>query len=369
MLAVGLRFRLAFGPCVVACAVLPRPSVAGVRCGRGCSGLGFGCVPPLFGGCWGVCVFVRLSRVVSCASWLGVLCRGVCLWARPACFPPFRAGARCVGVGAGPGSLVWPALLARAVGVGFALFFFFFRALWSLSPHPLSFGFGCWLFFFFLRGVCLCVVGVPPFFFFFLRAAVPGSVLPVSAGWSLCASLGVLPTVPSGWGVWPSLVVLACGLVAVGRSLAPPLPPVSSLLFFFGGGVCLFLPLPSLGRRAHWSAFIVVIRVAAGGRALFGRVPAPWVGWVMYTLGSVPLPAGLGPGSAGWAAAPGGFVWLWVRGLGLSASVLLRGAGVNFLGGPPAWLPGARWARVWPSVPVCGVSVWHPPGRAVACSG
>ena len=77
----------------------------------------------------------------------------------------------------------------------------------------------------------------------------------------------------------------------------------------------------------------------------------------MYTMGSAPLPAGLGPGSARWAAAPGRCVWLWGRGLGLFVSFLLCGAGFNLLGGPPPLLPGARWPRVWPAVPVCCVLV------------
>ena len=34
-------------------------------------------------------------------------------------------------------------------------------------------------------------------------------------------------------------------------------------------------------------------------------------------------------------------MWLWVRGLGLSVSFLLRSAGFNLLGGPPPLLPGA----------------------------
>ena len=89
----------------------------------------------------------------------------------------------------------------------------------------------------------------------------------------------------------------------------------------------------------------------------------------MYTLGSVPLLAGLGPGSAGWAAAPGGRVWLWVRGLGLFVSFPLCGAGFNLLGGLPPLLPGARWPRVWPAVPVCGVLVQRLPGCAMACFG
>ena len=133
--------------------------------------------------------------------------------------------------------------------------------------------------------------------------------------------------------------------MAVGFFRAPPLPPL--LLIFLGGGACLFLPLPSLGWRTHWPAFSVVFRAAVGGCALFGRVPAPLVGWAMYTLGSAPLLAGLGPGSAGWAAAPGGCVWLWVRGLGLFVSFLLYGAGFNLLGGPPPLLSGARRPRVW----------------------
>ena len=140
--------------------------------------------------------------------------------------------------------------------------------------------------------------------------------------------------------------------------------------FFFvfrGGGACLFLPLPSLGWRTHWPAFSVVFRAAVGGRVLFGRVPAPWVGWAMYTVGSAPLLAWLGPGSASWAAAPGGCLWLWVRGLGLFVSFPLCGAGFNLLGGRPPLLPGALLPRVWPAVLVCGVLVQRLPGCAVAC--
>ena len=60
-------------------------------------------------------------------------------------------------------------------------------------------------------------------------------------------------------------------------------------------------------------------------------------------------------------------MWLWVRGLGLSVSFLIRGAGFNLLGGPPPLLPGAPWPGVWPAVPVCGVLVRPLPGCAVAC--
>ena len=277
----------------------------------------------------------------------------------------------------GPGLGCAPPFLVGLPGCVFCAFFFgrvlvwlcgvdcwlsLSGALWSLSPHPLSFGLGCWLFFFFFSVVCVRMFRCP----FSPWAAVPGLLLPVLAGWSPCASLGVLSSVPSGWGVWPPLLVLAGGLVAVGCSLAPPPPPP---VFSFWGGACLFLPLPSLGWRKHWPAFSVVFRAAVGGCVLFGCVPAPWVGWAMYTLGLAPLPAGLGPGSAGWAAAPGACVWLWVRGLGLFVSFLLCGAGFNLLGGPPPLLPGARWPRVWPAVTVCGVLVRRLPGCAAACFG
>ena len=116
--------------------------------------------------------------------------------------------------------------------------------------------------------------------------------------------------VPSGWGVFPLLVggrLRGCG-------------PFScpSTRFFFRGGVCLFLPLPSLGWCTHWSAFSVASRVAVGACVLLGLAPAPWVGWVMYTLGVVALLDGLGSGSAGWAVEQGGFVRPWVRGAGVS---------------------------------------------------
>ena len=162
---------------------------------------------------------------------------------RPACPPPFPVLTCGVGVCAGPGSRLCPAFLGWVVGVCFLRFFFWVslsRALWSLSPHSLSFGLGCWLFFFFV--VCVCLFWCP----FYRWAAVPGLVLPVLAGWSPCASLGVLFSVPSGGGVSPPLVVLAGDLVAVGCFRAPPLPP----LFFFGGGVaCSSLCLPWAGAR------------------------------------------------------------------------------------------------------------------------
>ena len=89
----------------------------------------------------------------------------------------------------------------------------------------------------------------------------------------------------------------------------------------------------------------------------------------MYTVGSAPLLAGLGPGSAGWAAVPGGCLWFWVRGLGLFVAFPLCAAACNPLGGPPPLSPGALWPRVWPAVLVCGVLARRLPGCAVAGFG
>ena len=73
----------------------------------------------------------------------------------------------------GPGLGCAPRFLGGLSGCVFCAFFFFWCVLlglcglrswlslswvlWSLSPHPLSFGLGCWLYFFFQRGVCLHV--------------------------------------------------------------------------------------------------------------------------------------------------------------------------------------------------------------------
>ena len=297
-------------------------------------------------------------------SWLGfgfgLLLGRVWFRGRPACPPPFPVPACGVGVCVGPGSRLCPALVGWVVGVCFLrfcfFFCFFFRALWSLSLHPLSFGLGWWLsFFFFPVSVSLFPVGRC----YWLGVAGFGWVVPLCLCWG--------PVFGAFWGgVWPPVEVLAGRLAAVGcfRAFSP-----SPLFFFGGGGACLFLPLPSLGWRTHWPAFSVVFRAAVFSCVLCGRVPAPWVGWAMYTVGSAPLLAGFGPGSAGWAAAPGGCLWFWVRGLGLFVSFPLCGAGCNLLGGPPPLLPGALWPRVWPAVLVCGVLAQRLPGCAVAGFG
>ena len=110
--------------------------------------------------------------------------------------------------------------------------------------------------FFFSSVVCVCMFRCP----FSRWAAVPGLVLPVLAGWSPCASLGVLSLVPSGWGVWVPLVVLAGGLLAVGCSLDPPPPP--PVFVSWGGPACSSLCLPSAGARTGphsvWSSGLLL---------------------------------------------------------------------------------------------------------------
>ena len=193
---VGLRFQPAFGTCVVACALRlpPAVSVSAVRCGRAC---------------W--------ARVLAVPRpcWLG--CRGV--FFALFCFLVWLCGVGC-----------WVSLS---------------RAVWPLSPHPLSFGLGCWLFFFSFLVRCVCMFRCP----FSWWAAVPGLLLPVLAGWSPCAPLGILSLVPSGWGVWPPLVVLAGGLVAVGCFRPPPPSPPCFFLSF--GGCGLPVPPSAFPRLAH----------------------------------------------------------------------------------------------------------------------
>ena len=147
----------------------------------------------------------------------GVRCGRVC-WARVSAVPsPSWLGCR---------------------GVFFVLLFFllfFFRALWSLSVHPLSFGLGWWLSFFFFS-VSLLPVGRC----YWLGVAGFGWVVP------LCLCGG--PVFGAFWGgVWPSVVVLAGGLAAVDcfRAFSP-----SPLLFLWGGGLaCSSLCLPWAGAR------------------------------------------------------------------------------------------------------------------------
>ena len=242
-----------------------------------------------------MCVLVRPSRVVSCTSWLGLLCGGACLCARPACSPPFLAGVRCVGVRARPGSRLCPALLDWVVGVCFLRFSFWrvlvwlcgvgcwlslSRALWSLSPHPLSFGLGCWLFFFFFPAWCVSACfGVPfPGGLLFLawccRFWLGGPPVPLWGSCLWCLLGGGFGRLLWCWGaVWWLWAVL----------LPPPLPP----LFFWGGG----LPVPpsAFPGLAH-----ALARIQCGPPGCCWRLRSAWpcsgpkslVGYVHVWLGA-----------------------------------------------------------------------------------
>ena len=160
---------------------------------------------------WDVCGFVgaplapRLFRFRR-AVWVSVLGPGL------GCAQPFLAG------------------LSGCVFCTFAFFSFFLFSCpgpcGPCPPIPFLLGWAGGSLFFFFR----CP--------FSRRAAIPGLVLPVLGGWSPCASLGVLSSVPSGggfgclWWCWRAVWRL--------WAVFAPFPPPPSVFFLGGGG----LPVP-----------------------------------------------------------------------------------------------------------------------------
>ena len=260
-------------------------------------------------GSWCVCVGLGFCCTLLFLVWVF---GGVASCVRLVPFPPSSGGAAC-GVG-------W---CGGCCGCGLSpplpFFFFYFRAaqglLFSalscrgfvlsaaacprlgplgLSP-PFPFRLGCVYVFFFFRWPATSRVGrVPacPGCPFLRWATVLGRVSPGSAGWSS----GVLSGGPVGVAflvAWLGGLPASCGVGAglrgcVSASCPPPficrrahvrgwggLPPFCAVCFFlfFWRGVCLFLPLPSLGWCTHWSAFGVANRVAV--RAALGWA-VPW---------------------------------------------------------------------------------------------
>ena len=268
---LSLGFGLLMGPVWFgARSACPAASGSGVRCGRACWRLGFGCAPPPLGGMLGcVCGRAPVPRGLLQLR-VGVAVRG-CVFVR-APLVPRLSWLRC-GVWAcllGPGLCCAPPLLVQLSGCVFCPLFLGVswlgfvvsvagcpcpRPCGPCPPIPFLSGWSAGSFFFpfFSSVLCVCMFRCP----FSRWAAVPGLVVLFLAGWSPCAPLGVLSSVPSGWGVWPPLVVLAGGLVAVGCSLAPP--PSPPCCFFFGGGVaCSSLCLPwaraRTGPHSAWSS-------------------------------------------------------------------------------------------------------------------
>ena len=316
---VGLWCRPAFGTCVVSCAFPLPPAVSGsgVRCGRAC--------------------WARVSAVPR-PSWLG--CRVVF----------------------------------------FALFFFFFfsrllgvpvpglvvsRSVSFLSGWAAGFLFFCFFFF------CVCLFRCP----FSRWAAVPGLVWPVLAGWSPCACLGVLSSVPSGWGVWPPSVLLAGSLVAVGCFRAPSPPPPFFFFFRGGGAAWLFLPLPSPGWRLLCGWCVVWLVPRHSWRRFLCATPRhSWLGFAAGG-GGRPATPGWGPLAAVvcgvWCVVCG--VWRWcvrgvVAGVWCGWSLATPGGGsCVLLPATPGWVslpvvvggPRHSWLGS-----VGGVAVW-----CVVCGG
>ena len=289
------------------------------------------------GKCSSVCVLVCPPRVVSCTSWFGMLCWGVwfvprpatpgwhvrvcvCLCARPACSPPFLAGVCCGDVRDGPGSRLCRALLGWVV----RLCFFFggachASALWCrslavpvpgflvpVSPSSLFRAGLLALFFFFSRGVCLRALGVP---------SLSG---PLLLAWCCRFWPGGPPVPLLGGFVFSALLIgrfaASCGVGGRFGGFWPFSRSSAPLFFFEGGSACSSLCLPWAGARTGlqsvWSSGLLLV-------VAFCLAPSRPHGFGWAGLGSALLPAGLGPGSAGWAAAPGGFVWLRVRGAGV----------------------------------------------------
>ena len=272
------------------------------------------CLPlPVVAGVLGGCVWARF--VV-----LSLFCRPFVVfvvgpWCRPAfgtCVvscafplpPPFPVPVCGVGVRAGPGSRLCPALLGLVVGLCFLRFFVFFffsrcwmslsRALWSLPPSP-----------FFRAGL------LASFFFFFAACfGAPFPAGPLFLAWCCRFWLGG-PPVP----VWGSCLRCLLGggfgplvcfwravwwLWAVSRS---PRPPLFVFFFFWGGGPpgCSSLCFPSAGACSVAGVWCGWSLATPGGGSCVLLPATP--GWV-----SLPVVVG-GPRHSWLGSAGGGGVW------------------------------------------------------------
>ena len=232
----------------------------------GVFGLGLWCCPSFAGCLW--------------CSWLGFgvgpLLGRVWFRARFACPPSFPVPVCGVGVRAGPGSRLCPALL----GVCFLRFFFLFfcwpslsRALWSLPTSPF-FRAGLLAFFFF----CVCLLVSPPLFpvgcCSWLGVAGFGWVVP------LCLFGGPVFGALCPGGVAAFCVVGGrfggCGLFA---RAPPPSPPC---FFFFSGGGGLAVPsfaFPRLPSLCGWCVVWLVPR-HSWRRFLCATPRHSWLGFV-----------------------------------------------------------------------------------------
>ena len=276
--------------------------------------------------------------------------------------PPFPVSPCGVGVRAGPGSRLCPALLGWVVGVCFLCFFF--RLLGVPVPGlvvspPVSFLFG-WAAGFFFFG-CL-LVSVPLF--------------PVGR----CSWLGVagfrwvVPLCLFGGPVFGALLVFLAGdLLAAGSFRTAPLSPPPFFFFGVGGAAWLFLPLPSLGWRLLCGWCVVWLVPRHSWRRFLCATPRhSWLGFAAGGGGrSPPLLAGVR--WRWWCVVCG--VWRWcvggvVAGVWFGWSLATPGGGSCVLlpatpgwvslplvvGGPRhSWLGSVGGVAVW--CVVCGVGV------------
>ena len=320
-LTPGLRISFGRVTCMARAASVPGLWALGFLllacvCGwvRVAVGRGF-CLPlPVLAGVLGGCVwapflvlslFCRLFVVFVVGLW----CRpafGTCVVSCAFPLPPALSGS---GVWCGRACWARVSAVPRPSWLGcrvmfFALFFFFFPVAGCPCPGPcglfprlLSFGLGCWLFFFFF-----CLFRCP----FFRWAAVFGLVLPVLAGWSPCACLGVLSSVPSGWGGFGPLLCCWRAVWWLWRVFARPCPPPLFFFFFWGGGgggspSCSSLCLPSAGVCSVAGVWCGWSLATPGGGSCVLLPATP--GWV-----SLPVVVG-GPRHSWLGSAGGGGVW------------------------------------------------------------
>ena len=248
---VGLRFWPAYGTCVVACALRLPPAVSGsgVRCGRACLDLGFGCAPPLLGGVSGCvcarapvprgllhllvgvavrgCVFVRAPRFFPAFPGWGAVCGRAC-WARVSGVPrSFWLGCQGVFFVLFVLGVSWLGFVVSDAGCPCP------GPLGPCPPIPFLSGWAAGSFFFFQRGVCLhdsvslYMVGRCSW----LGVAGFGWVVP------LCLFRG-----PVFGAVWGGGLAASCGVGGrLGGCGLFSRPPRSPACFFFGG---LGLPVP-----------------------------------------------------------------------------------------------------------------------------
>ena len=152
----------------------------------------------------------------------------------------------------------------------------------------------------------------------------------------------LLPSVPPGWQLCFRRVGCAVLPFSIRRWVRFPRFPVV-LVFFWGGGVCLFLRLQSLSM--HWSVSWLVNWLAfrvAGGRGPCPGFRAPC--GLCTLVDWWPILLGLGLGSPGWTVAPAVILGSWVRGgggwgtsLGCPVSPLCCGIGLVLVGSTFPW--------------------------------